>query len=320
IAENHGETYLDKCRQFATNFMAFKKSAAKGLVTIPAFVEPAPSQGTAGSSRGTAMWATNVGNEHGQVLLSVLTEGEGEEIKDAGRHCVQVQECCGRQCVTKYFDAWPFLHVNLDTWHFIPRFPNGCTTDKHQLYGPFMARLSCCMFKIDEDDYARQLRAKREELLLQGVPNPSENDVIQPISPDEVSRHCKRLDTSGVPLIDSIKISDIWAKQSQHVACLQDPPVCRCARGSTSLENFHLHMARFIPGTLAKDTSFQVYLLDSIFRWNADRAAETVASNSQATVMPRTYSGPVKHQTNMLWQDLCGKPFFPNFKPHGKYT
>ncbi|XP_052820783.1 uncharacterized protein LOC128246564 [Mya arenaria] len=200
------------------------------------------------------MWATNVGNEHGQVLLSVLTEGEGEEIKDAGRHCVQVQECCGRQCVTKYFDAWPFLHVNLDTWHFIPRFPNGCTTDKHQLYGPFMARLSCCMFKIDEDDYARQLRAKREELLLQGVPNPSENDVIQPISPDEVSRHCKRatrgtkettkhitdliaplggergLDTSGVPLIDSIKISDIWAKQSQHVACLQDPPGARLYR------------------------------------------------------------------------------------------
>lgn len=42
IAENHGETYLDKCRQYATNYMAFKKSAAKGLVTIPEFVEPPP--------------------------------------------------------------------------------------------------------------------------------------------------------------------------------------------------------------------------------------------------------------------------------------
>lgn len=27
------------------------------------------------------MWATNVGNEHGQVLMSVLTEGEGQGLK-----------------------------------------------------------------------------------------------------------------------------------------------------------------------------------------------------------------------------------------------
>ena len=30
-----------------------------------------------GHGRKTAMWATNVGNEHGQVIMSVLTEGEG---------------------------------------------------------------------------------------------------------------------------------------------------------------------------------------------------------------------------------------------------
>lgn len=55
-----------------------------------------------------------------------------------------------------------------------------------------MARLSRCIFKIDEDDYARLMRAKREELLLQGVPNPSDNDVIKRITPYEVNRHCKR--------------------------------------------------------------------------------------------------------------------------------
>ena len=77
----------------------------------------------------------------------------------------------------------------------------------------------------------------------------------------------KGLDTLGVPLFDSIKISDIWAKQSLHVSCLQDPegaqlytrvkivkkggvelPVYRCARGTTSLESFHLHINRLIPG------------------------------------------------------------------------
>ena len=31
----------------------------------------------AGESAGTAAWATNVGNEHGQILISVLTETEG---------------------------------------------------------------------------------------------------------------------------------------------------------------------------------------------------------------------------------------------------
>lgn len=34
----------------------------------------------AGPIRGTAMWATNVGNEVGQVLISVLTSGEGHAL------------------------------------------------------------------------------------------------------------------------------------------------------------------------------------------------------------------------------------------------
>lgn len=34
----------------------------------------------AGHVRGTAMWATNVGNEIGQVLISVITTGEGHAL------------------------------------------------------------------------------------------------------------------------------------------------------------------------------------------------------------------------------------------------
>ncbi|KAL4223819.1 ATP-binding cassette [Mactra antiquata] len=34
-----------------------------------------------GHSRGTALWATNIGNERGQVLMSVLTEGQEEGLK-----------------------------------------------------------------------------------------------------------------------------------------------------------------------------------------------------------------------------------------------
>ena len=60
---------------------------------------------------------------------------------------------------------------------------------------------------------------------------------------------------------------EIWAVQSKHVPCIQDPsdaslyvqtgslvkwgytlPTYRCARGSTSLESFHLPFSRLILG------------------------------------------------------------------------
>ncbi|RVE68755.1 hypothetical protein OJAV_G00094820 [Oryzias javanicus] len=74
-------------------------------------------------------------------------------------------------------------------------------------------------------------------------------------------------DTLGVPLLDHDRIQQIWKEQQSHLLCIQDPEnfplylktgslkkggveLCcyRCARGSTSLESFHLHLNRFIPG------------------------------------------------------------------------
>ena len=85
----------------------------------------------------------------------------------------------------------------LDSWHFMRRFPNGCTTDKHQLYGPFMSKLSACIFKVDDDDYQLLMSAKREELVLKGVRNASDSAVKQLISTAEIARHCKRA-TRGI--------------------------------------------------------------------------------------------------------------------------
>lgn len=167
----------------------------------------------------------------------------------------------------------------------------GCTTDAHPLYGTFMKKLSHCIFKWEEEDVKKLKAAKRAELLHRHVPDPSDADVVRHISSDELALHCRRmtrgtdetitlisqliaslegdksLDILGVPLFNDLKMRDIWVKQSQHVACLQDPenvqlytkigtlkkggmelPKYRCARGSTSLESFHLHMNRFIPG------------------------------------------------------------------------
>ena len=75
-------------------------------------------------------------------------------------------------------------------------------------------------------------------------------------------------DTLGVLLFMDDMLTALWPEQKWHVPCIQDSPgipfytitghlvkggvklpVLRCARGSTSLESFHLHLARFIPGT-----------------------------------------------------------------------
>jgi len=77
-------------------------------------------------------------------------------------------------------------------------------------------------------------------------------------------------DTMGVPLLDHDRTQPMWEQQRQHIPCIQDPagvclytrtgsltkggielPTYRCARGSTSLESFHRHMATFIPGNHA---------------------------------------------------------------------
>ncbi|XP_041836779.1 uncharacterized protein LOC121636982 [Melanotaenia boesemani] len=109
-------------------------------------------------------------------------------------------------------------------------------------------------------------------------------EVIQRISREEWRLHCRQrthgaeetalliqdlLDTFGgpagrdtldVPLLDDLRIQNIWSMQRRHLSCIQDPPGLRlytktgrqtkggvslpvycCARVSTSLESFHLH-------------------------------------------------------------------------------
>ena len=75
------------------------------------------------------------------------------------------------------------------------------------------------------------------------------------------------VDLLGVPLFHKDKLVKTWEVQKHHLRCIQDPPGIplytvlpmspdarirlpsyRCNRGSTSLESFHLHLNRFIPG------------------------------------------------------------------------
>ena len=86
-------------------------------------------------------------------------------------------------------------------------------------------------------------------------------------------------DSLGVPLIDRQAAKKVWENQKQHVRCIVDPPgvmlytvtgslvkggvklpTYRTARGSSSLESFHLHLNRFIPGILHFSTCVSLYV------------------------------------------------------------
>ena len=199
-----------------------------------------------------------------------------------------------------------------------------------------MARLSTCIFEWDADDFHLLMTAKKNELINAGVFEPSYSTVKNSISKDELAKHCRRRTRGAertTELIEALLLSlstatdslgvlflrehmkDIWAEQKHHVQCLQDPPsiqlytitgyltksgvrlpILHCARGSTSLESFHLHLARFIPGTRANVIHFQAFLLDSITCWNADRVI--AASPSVATPVLRTYNPSLVNRAN----------------------
>ncbi|XP_062250347.1 uncharacterized protein LOC133959246 [Platichthys flesus] len=332
----------------------------------------------AGTAKGTAHWLTSVGNEYGQVLISVMTaqEGAGLDLMAAGlmkRYQLAGVDppvalyvdcgCCTEGGETKLkarFSGWPDIIVRLDIWHFMRRLALGCTTDAHQLYPGFMSRLSASIFEWDAADLALLREAKRQQLRSQGLPSLTDGDIDKQLSREEMSLHCRRRtrgeettirlleellgllmgsrgnDSSGVPLFDRERMEHIWRVQRKHVKCIQDPPgvalytktgeltkggvrlpVYRCARGSTSLESFHLHLNRFIPGTSANSLNFQIYLLEGLHRWNHDRG---VAALSTGQSPLRSYSSDLVQALNNNYQKLFGRKVVPQFCPPSRYT
>lgn len=117
------------------------------------------------------------------------------------------------------------------------------------------------------------------QLQLARVKHPSDDAVAKALTKSELVRHCRRktrgvnqllenlivslldaTDTLGGPLLRH-EVLDIWEVEKRHFICLQDPeggslytktgditkgnislPVCRCARGTTSLVSFHFHL------------------------------------------------------------------------------
>ncbi|XP_031423253.1 uncharacterized protein LOC116220492 isoform X2 [Clupea harengus] len=329
----------------------------------------------AGTAEGTALCLTSVGNEYGQILISVLTapEGAGLDLMAAGLVMRYQQAavdppvalyvdsgCCIETGETKLkpkFSGWPDLIIRLDVWHYMCRLALGCTTAAHQVYPIFMSRLSACIFEWDAADLALLCEAKTQQLQCQGL---SSLDITKRLSREELALHCRRRtrgeltttrmleellqmlmgtsgnDSHGVPLFDRERMEHIWSVQRKHVKCIQDPPgvalytkmgertkggvrvpMYRCARGSTSLESFYLHLNRFIPGTSANNLNFQIYLLEGLHRWNQDRGGAALATGPSAL---SGYSGDLLHRVNTNYEKLFGRKVAPEFCPPSRYT
>ncbi|XP_013402454.1 uncharacterized protein LOC106168072 [Lingula anatina] len=142
-------------------------------------------------------------------------------------------------------------------------------------------------------------------------------------------------DSCGVPLIDKERMLRIWDTQQKHIPCIQDPEgyslytitgslrkggqdltTYRCARGSTSLESFHLHQNRFVPGTRASDVNMQLYLLEGLARWNIDRGRDALEAPSPV----RCYDTKMKLTLNALSTSVLGYDIIKDFQPPAKYT
>ncbi|MEQ2166964.1 hypothetical protein GOODEAATRI_033872, partial [Goodea atripinnis] len=234
--------------------------------------------------------------------------------------------------------------------------------ESHELYPTFMKQLSHCIFEVDSGDARRLTEAKRSDLgRKHGIVDLSDTEVVRRISKEEWRLHCRRrtrgaenttlliqnlLDTFrgpagrntlNIPLLDDLRIQDIWDTQRRHLSCIQDPPgvqlytqtgtltkggislpVYRCARGSTSLESFHLHLDRFIPGTSASARYFHLTTpCGRVVRWNEDRAA---APADAAETFLHSYCGHLKHAFNQKSQRVLGHQMVEDFTKPAAYT
>ncbi|MEQ2163478.1 hypothetical protein GOODEAATRI_030546, partial [Goodea atripinnis] len=267
------------------------------------------------------------------------------------------RDCCRADgnsgAAAALFASWPLLEVRLDIWHFIRRLAAGVTAESHVLYPDFMRRISASIFEWDPEDVSRLNRAKQAERSRRGAVHRAKEmarhcrrrtrgaQETERLLSETIQAFMGATDTMNIPLLDQARMEDIWRTQRKHVACIQvclrsDPlgvqmytrtgqvtkggvvlPVYRCARGSTSLESFHLHLNRFIPGTSASGCHFQMYLLEGLTRWNTDRAQ--AAAGAEKAGM-KCYAGQKQHTLFQLTQRLLGETLVESYSKPLKYT
>ncbi|KAJ8010710.1 hypothetical protein DPEC_G00077940 [Dallia pectoralis] len=284
----------------------------------------------AGTAKGTALWVSSMGNEIGQILVSVLTAQDGPGLDPMVSGLVQRYAQAG---------AAPPVLLYVD---------RGCCSQEGETKP--QARFDVDLLR----------RVKREQFRREGVPLITDDLVDKAITKAELSKFCRRRtrgedttillieqllqelmgekgrDLMGIPLLNRAKMEHIWRTQKRHVKCIQDVPgvllytetgrctkegiqltTYRCARGSTSLESFHCHLNRFIPGTSGNMLNFQLYLLEGLNRWNQNRAAASVTNKRNSLL---TYAGDMLESINSNSLKVFGRRYVSSFTTPRKYT
>ncbi|KAL4240975.1 hypothetical protein ACF0H5_001757 [Mactra antiquata] len=179
---------------------------------------------------------TNIANERGEVLNSVLTTGEGpaweavcqgivRRYRDAGEPEPSIiyvdRDCCsqsGQPAIMQWFKPWKTV-VRLDIFHFMRRFTKGLTTEHHPLYGTFCSKLSSCIFTWDREDYTHLREAKKCEMMRRHIGMvPSEKQITAAITPSELARHCRR-QTRPVAVMENL-INSLLSDQKERLGLL----------------------------------------------------------------------------------------------------
>ncbi|XP_048023397.1 uncharacterized protein si:ch73-112l6.1 isoform X2 [Megalobrama amblycephala] len=308
----------------------------------------------------SAVWATNIGNENGQVLMCVLTQTEGEGLlpmcsglmeryRRAGEPPPQVlyvsQDCCsttGKSKMEAMFHEWDQLVVRLDAWQFMQRFAAGVTSESHPLYGPFMGRLFSCIFEWDAGDLKRLQEAKQQELRqdAKAIGKPTAKELV---------RHCRywtreaqvtkqlieqllkdfmgATDFMGNKLVDQERMEEIWPAQQCHLRCIQDPPgiqlyrkVREVTRGGLVLPLYHC--ARGVESLEA----FHQYLNHFIPGTSTNDLyfhvylLEGVVQWNKARSVAVDEGSPLQHYANCLSQKFLGCKLAEDHSSPGEYT
>ncbi|XP_059361668.1 uncharacterized protein LOC132099242 [Carassius carassius] len=249
----------------------------------------------AGTARGTGLWLTSVGNEFGQVLISVLTAQEGAGLDMMVDGLVKRYQQAGRGL-------------------------------------PWGVQLMPSIFEWDAADVSILRKAKRELLMSQGWPALTDEDVNKHLTREELALHCRRRtrgeettmllleqlltellsskgnDSLGVPLLDPERMEHIWCVQKKHIKCIQDPLGVSLYTETGSLTK---------GGSSANRLNFQIYLLEGLHRWNQDREAASMSSEPSAL---RSYTGELVHCVNSNYEKLFGRKVVPTFCPPARYT
>ncbi|XP_042567382.1 uncharacterized protein si:ch73-112l6.1 [Cyprinus carpio] len=207
-----------------------------------------------------------------------------------------------------------------------------------------MKRLTACIFEWDASDVERLKEAKRSTGCQPTPKELAKHCRRRTRGAQETEQLTEKLlkdfggatDTMGIKLLDQERMREIWRTQQRHMQCIQDPPgvqlyrktgqvtkdgvilpVYSCARGSTSLESFHLHLNRFVPGTSANALHFQMYLLEGLVQWNEARGVAAVEGASREEIC---YGGQMLQYCNALSQQLLGLKLAQDYTSPGEYT